>query len=194
MKHIFTSTFVFICCISAIAQNEDNRIFKPFKVDMSLGGALPINGTGNARGGGISSIEPKYAITDQFALGLRMEMAMLGRFITNNQDRYGEGDLLANSSYLFTGDYYFNNQKCRPFMGAGAGLYQIVGAILNDNISFESIFFANKFGGMVRSGFEAGHFRLGAEYNLIPKTRLSQHNHYIGFKVGFCIGGGRYEQ
>jgi hypothetical protein len=62
---------------------------------------------------------------------------------------------------------------------------------------------SSKFGGMVRAGFELGHFRLGVEYNLIPSTKITgddgaggtysvtAKNSYLGFKAGFFFGGGR---
>ncbi len=62
----------------------------------------------------------------------------------------------------------------------------------------------SEFGGMLRAGIEAGHFRIGVEYNIVPKTifegydsngnystGLTSNNCYIGIKVGACIGGGK---
>jgi len=56
---------------------------------------------------------------------------------------------------------------------------------------------------MVRAGFEISHFRVGFEYNLIPKSTfrgydmdgnlvdgLVSKNSYIGIKIGACFGGG----
>ena len=55
---------------------------------------------------------------------------------------------------------------------------------------------------MIRGGFELSHFRLGVEYNIVPKTtftgydsggntaKLTSKNGYPGIKVGVCIGGG----
>ena len=55
---------------------------------------------------------------------------------------------------------------------------------------------------MIRGGIEMSHFRLGLEYNIVPKTtftgynsngdeaKLTSKNGYIGIKIGVCIGGG----
>ena len=63
---------------------------------------------------------------------------------------------------------------------------------------------STKFGGLLRAGFKAGHFNMGVEYNLIPASRgiinrvsgnsfgYTSRNTYLGIKLGFDIGGGRY--
>jgi outer membrane protein X len=107
----------------------------------------------------------------------------------------------AAGSYLATGDYYFNdNYSFRPFAGAGAGLFTIAAAEVTS--STEAVGASRKFGGLLRAGFEASHFRLGIEYNLVPNTtfngfdyngepaKVTSKNSYIGLKLGVCIGGG----
>lgn len=183
---------------SAMAQSESN--LKPFKVDVSLGYAIP-GGTG-AKGGVLFAIEPKYAVISKLSVGLRMEAAVIARF--SGYDAEGSvnsASVKAAASYLATGDYYFSdNYSLRPFAGAGAGIFSLANAEVNDDQGVISG--GTKFGGMVRGGIEMKHFRLGIEYNIVPKTtftgfdsngdeaKLTSKNGYIGIKLGVCIGGG----
>jgi outer membrane protein X len=194
MKGLIAGIFGVLSFVGASAQSESERIFKPFKVDVSLGFALPMGGGTGAKGGVLFAIEPKYAVVEQIAVGIRMEGAGMARaVIDNGTEVVGEAQL--NGSYLLTGDYYFSNNTFRPFLGAGAGLYSIAGAAVNSNdpLQEEDVFTERNFGVMLRGGFEAGHFRLGIEYNIAGKTSFSTNNDYLGFKLGVCIGGGRYK-
>lgn len=195
MKKVIVILSIFLAATAAIAQSDSARIFKPFKVDVSVGFALPLGGSSATKVGFLFVIEPKYAVADQFTIGLRLELAAMARGTVINGYDF-TGDVQGNGSYLATGDYYFNNNKFRPFIGAGAGLYQIGTANYNSiNPSYPTnIPTDNKFGFMFRGGFEAGHFRLGIEYNAVGKSQYSEHNSYIGFKVGTCFGGGRYKK
>lgn len=195
MKKVSLFVTIFFIAISAKAQTESERIFKPFKVDVSTGFALPLGGSGSSKAGVLFVVEPKYAVAEQFAIGLRLEVAAMARGTVIGGTEF-EGQVQGNGSYLATGDYYFNNNKFRPFIGAGAGLYSIGSVDYNstDPLYPTNVPTENKFGFMIRSGFEAGHFRLGIEYNAIGKSQLSKNNSYIGFKVGACIGGGRYKK
>jgi outer membrane protein X len=132
-----------------------------------------------------------------------MEGAIVARFSGYDADGNPiNGSVKFSSSYLATGDYYFtNNYKFRPFAGAGAGVFLLAG--LESNQSADQISTGTKFGGMLRIGMEISHFRLGVEYNLVPKTTfvgfdqngnevsgLTSKNSYIGIKIGACFGGG----
>lgn len=182
---------------AAMAQEDDapSRVFKPFKVDVSIGYALPMGGGTGSKAGVLFVVEPKYAIADQFAIGLRLEGAAMARGVIVNGSEF-EGDVQGNGSYLLTGDYYLSNRGFRPFIGAGGGLYTVAGAYVSSTTTTTDadVLTDNKFGGMFRAGFEAGHFRLGVEYNLVGKTDFSLNNNYMGFKLGVCIGGGRYNK
>jgi outer membrane protein X len=173
--------------------NPDGRIFKPFKVDVSAGFALPLSGGNGAKGGFLFAIEPKYAVIEQLSVGLRFEGAIMARAVIDNGTEV-IGEAQANGSYLATGDYYFSNKGFRPFLGGGLGLFSVAGAAVNssDPLQEEDVYTENNFGGMIRGGFEAGHFRFGIEYNIAGKTSFSPNNDYLGFKLGVCLGGGRY--
>jgi hypothetical protein len=183
---------------SALAQDSD---LKPFKVDVSAGYAIP-GGTGS-KGGILFAIEPKYAVMPALSVGLRMEGALVAR--SSGFDTNGELldlDVKASSSYIATGDYYFSeNYSFRPFAGAGAGIFSLANASISTNGSTNAGA-GSKFGGMIRAGIEVSHFRLGVEYNLIPKStldgfdsngnpaKIESKNSYIGIKLGVCFGGG----
>ena len=192
--------FILSSILSLSAKSQESDL-KPFKVDVSLGYAIP--GGSGAKGGVLFAVEPKYAVMSSVSLGLRMEGAVVARF--SGYDENGDvmdASVKASGSYLLTGDYYFtDNYSFRPFAGGGAGIFSIATAEVNQ--SSGEVSGGTKFGGMIRAGFELSHFRLGLEYNLIPKTTftgydengeittgLTSKNGYIGIKVGVCIGGG----
>ena len=191
-----------ILSLSTIAQESSG--LKPFKVDISLGYAIP--GGSGSKGGVLFVVEPKYGLMNsKIAVGLRMEGALVAR-VGSAYDEFGTPEDVSvklSSSYLATGDYYItDNYKFRPFVGAGAGLFMIAGAESNSS-SEGGVSTGSKFGGMFRAGMEISHFRVGVEYNLVPKTTftgwdsdgnvvtgLTSKNSYIGIKIGACIGGG----
>src|SRR6188474_2685679 len=117
-KLLFCIALVALANLSVSAQ-DDERIFKRFKGDVSLGYAAPL-ATG-ANGGFLFAMEPKYALMDQLSVGLRMEGAITGKF--KKDDVYGDAELedaKGLGSYIATADYYFNNNySFRPFVGAG---------------------------------------------------------------------------
>lgn len=195
MKKLFFAIAILIVALSSNAQE-----YKPFKVDLALGYAIP--GGKGAKGGVLFAVEPKYAVMDKLVLGLRMEAAVVARGYagTNIEDEM-EVDVKASGSYLATADYFYTgNHKFRAFSGIGTGIFSIAGASVSSGSEEVAVGSDSKFGGMVRSGIEAGHFRFAVEYNLVPKTKLDtgvstekieSKNGYIGIKIGATIGGGK---
>jgi hypothetical protein len=193
MKKI-TFSILMLCAVILVNAQE----FKPFKVDISTGYAIP-SGKG-AKGGVLFVIEPKYAVMDALSLGLRMEAAIMARGSDlNNNTGTGSVDVKAAASYVLTGDYYFSSNTVRPFAGAGVGLFSLAAASANQNTGGVAAA-KSKFGGMLRAGAEISHFRFGLEYNLVGSTDLKDANNatigksknsYIGIKIGAVIGGGR---
>ena len=183
MKKMITFAFILFAfqAVNAQDSNTGDRVFKKFKVDVSLGYAMPQESSGSGpKAGALFVIEPKYAVMDELSVGLRMEAAVMASI-----DAAGEkGSAKANASYLATGDYYFSNNKFRPFAGAGAGIFTYASVSSDDD--FETIPVASKFGFMARGGFEYGHLRLGVEYNFVGNKMG-----YLGLKIGAVIGGGR---
>ncbi|MBD2754639.1 outer membrane beta-barrel protein [Spirosoma validum] len=185
-----------LVALSATAQE-----YKPFKVNLSIGYAKPFNA--GVSGGFLVAVEPKYGLSDQFDLGLRLEVASVARGVQYNGN-ITTGDVGAYASYLITGNYLFTQGSVRPFIGAGVGLYTIgaAGTVVisnngqpNQNIQLVS---DTKFGGMIRAGIKAGHFVASVEYNAVPTTKnnssaleVTSENAYLGIKIGADIGGGR---
>lgn len=181
-------TFVFALFVFQLVTAQDaktnERIFKKFKVDVSLGYAMPQESGGEGtKAGALFAVEPKYAVMDELSVGLRMEGAVMANIDMNGE----KGSAKANYSYLATGDYYFSNKKFRPFGGIGAGIFTFASVDLsNENTSLDNIPISSKFGFMARTGFEYGHLRIGVEYNFV-----AQKSGYLSLKIGAVIGGGR---
>src|SRR4051812_32959850 len=113
-----------------VAKAQDGgRIFKKFKGNVSIGYAnFPGNNSNTGiKNGFVFSLEPKYAVLDQLALGLRIETILLGKGGTSTVGGTTANDnltLKVYGTYLLTADFYFtNNYKLRPFVGAGGGIY-----------------------------------------------------------------------
>ena len=172
--------------------NAQSTAFKPFKVDIATGYAVP-SGKGS-KGGVVFAIEPKYAINDNITLGLRMEAAVTARGYVSADGQEFSGDVKASGSYLATGDYYFNTNKFRPFAGLGVGIFSLASASVDMIDEEEAVVESgSKFGAAPRVGFEFGHFRTAVEYNLVGKTGKINNN-YLSLKLGFFIGGGRIKE
>jgi len=203
MKKLLSLGILFLCSMSML--HAQTGIFKPFKVDVSFGYAMPA-GSGS-KGGVLFAVEPKYAVLDQLAVGLRMEAAVTARAAVAPDGSSASGDVKASGSYLATGDYYFMNTPFRPFVGAGAGIFTLAAVSAGANNQGGTTMTAassSKFGGLLRAGFEFGHFRMGVEYNLVSKSSVPVYdmsgnslgnvdikNSYLGIKAGFFFGGGR---
>ncbi|HXB93544.1 MAG TPA: hypothetical protein VNU70_00255 [Puia sp.] len=185
------------------APSFDQHKYKPFKVDISTGVAIPAG-----VGAGVAfAIEPKYAIIDKFAVGLRLEAAITAHGWVASDGSSANASVAANASYLATYDYYLPGLIFRPFVGGGTGIYDMASANVSaDNQNNESMALAasSKIGTMFRTGFEVKHFRLAFEYNLIGKTTqtvtdgngntlgtVTAKNSYACIKIGFFIGGSR---
>jgi len=198
MKKFTFSILLLASLVGAKAQTESP--FKPFKVDVSLGYAIP-GGTG-AKGGVLFALEPKYEVIPNLSVGLRMEAAVMVRGQVDANGNAADVDAKAAGSYLLTGDYYFTQNTVRPFAGAGLGIYSLAAASSNSS-GTASASAGSKFGEMIRAGVELSHFRVGLEYNFVPSTKyevvtsggvksdFSSKNGYLGIKAGFCIGGGK---
>ena len=185
MKKLLFVISLFAACTAAQAQST---MYKPVKVDLALG-----YGFGNAKGI-VLSLEPKYNIKDQIAVGLRMEGAILAGMDVEDGGADADVSISAISSYLVTGDYYLSNNSFRPLVGLGTGIYSMgsVGvSTSDDNLEDATVDVGNRFGLAPRVGFEVGHFRMGLEYNLITGQPENFNRNYFTTKIGFFFGGGK---
>lgn len=185
MKKI-TLIFTLLLCASAVFGQE----FKKFRVGLGLGYAKP--GGEGAKGGICFAVEPGYRLNDQLMVGLRMESAVVIRGFSESVEGFDLG-IAGIGSYTLNGQYYFKNEGFRPFAGLGFGLYSLA-AVTIDGVDEDVAKAESKFGFYPRLGFDAGHFTMQLEYNLIPATKVEGgefKNSYLGIKIGGFFGGGR---
>lgn len=189
MKKI-TSVLCFVL-FAAIAVNAQE--FKKFRVGVGAGYAIP--GGEGAKGGVCFYAEPGYRVNDALLVGLRLESALVVRGFSESVDGTDDLDIAGIGSYTVNGQYYFSNEGFRPFVGVGLGLFSLA-AVRVDGVDEDIAASETKFGFYPRVGFDAGHFTLQLEYNLIPATKVDGidgefKNSYIGIKLGGFFGGGR---
>lgn len=158
--------------------------YKAFKVDVMFGYATPSGSSGGVKAGATFTIEPHYRITNDIALGLRLEGAALGYEIKNS-DGSSDAKVSLLNSYCATGEYYFMKGSFRPFAGGGLGFFT-QSSINTNSVTAYKIPGATKFGFFPTVGFETGHFRVSSSYNLLPDKAG-----YLAFKLGFFFGGGK---
>ncbi|MEO0734109.1 MAG: hypothetical protein AAFZ52_14835, partial [Bacteroidota bacterium] len=96
----------------------------------------------------------------------------------------------ASGSYTLMGDYYFSDTKTtRAFAGLGLGYFGGASVEVEDG-NGDTVGEADG-GGTIglapRVGYELGHLRLSAEYNLAFKESVPN---YFGLHLGITIGGG----
>ncbi|QPH40995.1 outer membrane beta-barrel protein [Pedobacter endophyticus] len=190
MKSLKIATLLLLVSFSAFKAKAQSETFKAFKVDVALGYAAP-SGSGS-KAGILFAVEPKYSMSDQLTLGLRMEWALTAYSIEKDGVSYA-GDIKSTGSYLATADYMFNTNKVRPFAGLGVGIYSVAGASFssdNSSLQTNTVASSTKFGFAPRVGAELGHFRAAIEYNFAGKDDNIKYN-YLGFKIGAFFGGGR---
>lgn len=199
MKRFFL-LLIFLLTINSFSQEIDK-----FRVGIDLGWTLPTAGGG----GFLFTIEPKYNIKENLNIGLRMSSATMVKDVEfKNTNENADGKLAANSTYLATLDYYFYKGKnFVPYLGFGAGYAKLANIrfdmVSDVKLENEEIKLNGKFAGLLRGGFEWGKFRFGADFNLIPKSKLKDgilsedaeiSNSYFSFNLGFFIGGGRWKK
>lgn len=171
-----------------------------FRVGLDLG-YVPTGGGG----GGMFSIEPKYNLTDNMNVGLRLGGAGIARDIETNEGQSTTAKISANGSLVGTYDYYIHigSMSFVPYIGAGVGYYEIANIEFDDATSAEvTPESTGEMGGLIRGGFEWGKLRMGVEYNFVPDSKLQDANgnvtdvtvanSYIGLHIGFYLGGGKW--
>lgn len=192
MKKIFFAAIIMISMAQWVHAQEQGK----FRVGFDLGYTIPDGG-----GGVLFAIEPKYNIADNMNIGLRFESAAMAKNVEGANIGL-EASIAASASYSATFDYYFNSgsSSFAPFIGGGAGYSTLanVGFDIEGFTSADEVELDGKFAGLIRTGFEAGKFRIAATYNLIGKSDLGEgasvKNSYIGISLGFYLGGGKWKK
>lgn len=175
-------------CSQTFAQAEYHT---PFRWDIGMHYARPSN-----YGVGIGIFtEPKYLITDNISIGLRAEATVLGRMKVNDSSNSG-GSLGWVTSLLAISDYHIGENKFRPTVGLGAGLYRPTAASYNQGDNYPDLARGSKFGISPRLGIDLWHFRLSADYNfifgqrnLIDGRSIDLNQNHLTIKVGIFFGG-----
>jgi outer membrane protein X len=197
MKKIISLVLITLAVANGYSQEKGK-----FRVGLDLG-FVPTGGGG----GGMFSIEPKFNITDNMNVGLRLGGAGIARDIQSNSGQSTTAKISANGSIIGTYDYYFHKSGSAfaPYIGAGFGYYEIANVEFDDSNVNQSTTLnpdsSGEIGGLVRAGFEWGKFRMGVEYNFIPDSTLQDingvdrgevANSYVGIHLGFYLGGGKW--
>lgn len=189
-----TSLLLLACLAFTVAVKAQE--FKKFKVAVGGGYARP--GGEGAKGGVLFYLEPAYRIADNLSVGLRMESALIVRGFSNDVPSGVDLDIAGIGSYTLNGQYYFNNNNFRPFVGAGIGLFSLSAVKYDDSDGANQVAVASgsKFGFYPRVGFDLNHFTVSLDYNLIPATKSPAtggefKNSYLGVRIGGFFGGGR---
>jgi len=172
-----------------------------FRVGLDFG-YVPASGGG----GGLLSIEPKFNITENMNVGLRIGGAAVIRDLVSNDNEEFTAKVAGIGSYVGTYDYYFHKSgsSFAPYIGGGVGYYSLANVEVDDSSAdSEEITPAvsGVMGGLIRGGFEWGGFRMGLEYNFLPDSDLENvdgdkvgtaKNAYLGIHIGFFVGGGKW--
>jgi len=173
---------LFFATMGANAQTE----FRPFRVDLGAGFAIPSNGFG-----ALFNVEPKYAVIPQLSVGLKLEWAALWRDLIAGEAG-GNATLQWMGTYLATADYHLMLSAFRPFVGAGLGLFNIgaASATVNEGGADAGLGSTSNFGAMIRAGFDVRHFRLALAYNFAGNDALGNSAGFLSITAGAYIGGG----
>lgn len=194
---------VFIALVVGCLVSVNGQEAEKFRVDLRLGYA-----TGKAGDGILFHLEPKWSIDEKYNVGLRISGAGLINLGNENDLTLSGSDRIAGiGSYTGTLDYYVYHKPESPFAvftGGGLGYY----AVLNytedlDDDAVDNLDVNGGFGGFVRVGFDYFKFRVGLEYNFIPKGTLRGpgnidlgeiNNNFLGLSLGFYFGGGKWKR
>ena len=204
MKKLSILTVLTIITVTVFAQRQE---FRKFKFGTSFGYTIPADG-----GGGLAvAFEPAYRISDELAVGLRIESAAAAKNL--DEDGSEQAEVSFTGSYTLNGIYYFSNEDFRPFAGLGLGWFipgKVEASSGENGEPAAGIDPDGVFGFYPRVGFDYKHFNFMIEYNIISKTEgefevtttqggqsvttsseVEIKNSYLAIKLGFFIGGGR---
>jgi outer membrane protein X len=198
MKKIILLVFITLAFANSYSQKKEG-----FRVGLDFG-YIPTSGGA----GGLFSIEPKYNLTDNSNIGLRIGFAGMAKDIQNGgSTTTTSAKVSGNSSLVGTYDYYIHKSgsSFAPYIGAGVGYYSLANVEIDDTSSnlpeTYSPAVSGVMGALIRGGFEWGGFRMGVEYNLVPDSDMEDlngnkvgtaKNAYLGINIGFFVGGGKW--
>ncbi len=152
---------------------------------VGIGVAIPIDENSIKEGLSLAG-EVRYNLADNFSLGLGGEMNFFD--LEELDDRGGTGTIGSSFSSYLTADYYFSSSSAnRAFAGLAFG------GNVNGDIEIpdtgESTFTEGASGVSLapRIGYELGHARFSAQYNIGLKEELYN---YLTIRVALTLWGG----
>ncbi len=176
MKNLFFAVLSLLFLCSNL--NAQSDYYTDFEWDILRFGYISPSGVDGITAGVAFGTEPRYNLKDNISVGLRLDVALYG----SGDDIISNVSLGSAVSFALIGDYYFNTDSSRrPFAGFGVGLF--------DGVSVEAVGGGTGFSlGLVpRVGYEFGHLRLSAEYNLVFDDNVPN---YLGLNLGITLFGG----
>ncbi len=203
MKKLIFCLLLSLTVISVSAQEKGK-----FRIGGNLGMTIPPYGFG----GTIDLLDVRYNFLDNFNVGVKFGGAFMVRDFMQINETMGAATMHMNTNFMFVGDYYFNNgvNSFAPFVGAGYGSFRIIDVYMQVRSGEQYNYQYDDFpetravaGGVIRTGFEWGKFRMALEYYILPQTLKydaadimrsagSSENSYISLNLGFYFGGGRW--
>ena len=188
----------------ARAAHAESEHFEQIRAD----GGLGVSKAALDDRGGISLIaEVKAMVTDDLAIGGRVEIAMIYGGVLGMDELPFDFTLAASG--LVKGEFFLPGSErylVRPFVGLGAGAYTIGSHQIQDgpNTSGISTAIGRYFGVAPQVGIDIGRVRLAATYNAILGATLEVHDqvgtaqeitrvsqNYLTLELSFRFAGGR---
>ncbi len=184
---------LFLRPLIAEAQNVDDqgRTFKSFKVDVGINLTFPAS-TDLTVGGGFF-VEPRYSINDKVQVGLHLGSNIIGegKYFFQNTEATIKAQAIGNLS--LTGEYQFNLENVRPFIGMTGGMYRQSDYEIIDSNNGRLITNHGSnvnFGLAPRIGIVAGKFRMNATYHF-PGKGITE---FVSIGLGIQFGGGKINE
>lgn len=192
LKQLFMKTLKLFTVAIALSSTALAQTFKPVEFDLP---ALGYAKSSDAGSGIVIPLEIRYNINDQISAGLQYQWAFLVNASASNVS------VGAVQNFSLVGDYYFNTDDFRPFVGLGVGTYAYGYFGIDTSITAPDVAVSvSKFGLSPRLGFEYKHFRMLAEYNMILGTsdiiigNVNYNPGYFDLKMALTILGGRKDK
>ena len=204
MKKLILSFLVIALAFNINAQQQGK-----IRVGLDAGLALP------NRGAGLNGdLDIRYNVADNMNIGIKFNGGILLKdmYVDETANTASIKSSVIGST-LLTSDYYFNDgtSSFAPFLGGGLGVFKIINLGLSaigntppSPTNTANILPETKYGGLLRGGFEAGHFRMALEYYLIPRSALydlnsnsyngTAGNNFVNLTIGFYLGGGHWRK
>ncbi len=181
MKYFFAlPLFLFIIA------SADGQHLKPFRVEIGL--ALNSSTDSEFTNGSGVYIEPRYAPSDVWLFGFRLERSFLSGSEIEIQDLnldLATTHVMGNTVFA---EYFFLDETVRPFIGVGVGIYSRKKVGLAVDIGGVDIGdldeSAANFGFAPRVGVNVGRWRVLALYNVTGSDIAD----YLSLNIGFEIG------